>query len=73
MMVVVVPQLDEVRLERGGRGMVRTVGQFGCAMGRHNFSADSRFPANQHNFGNRARFRAVDALSERLLRKPVDC
>ncbi len=25
------------------------------------------------NFGNRARFRAVDALSERLLRKPVDC
>src|SRR5437016_11808831 len=73
MMVVVVPQLDEVRLERGRRGMVRTVGAFGCATGRHNFSANSRLSANRHDFRNCARIRAMDALSQRLLPGPVDC
>src|SRR4051794_25723677 len=56
--------LNEVRLERGGRGMVRTVGQLCRAMDRHNFSADSRMCAGRHDFGNRAGVRAVDELSE---------
>jgi SAM-dependent methyltransferase len=56
--------INEVRLERGRRGMVATVGQLCRAMGRHNFSADSRVSAGGDNFGNRARIRAVDALSE---------
>src|SRR4051812_41754173 len=44
---------NEVRLERGGRGMVRTLGQLCSAMDRHNFSADSRVSAGRHDFGNR--------------------
>src|SRR5206468_8967093 len=62
---------NEVRLERGGRGMVATVGQFCRAMGRHNFSADSRVSAGGHHFGNRARVWTVDPLSKGLLRRTM--
>ena len=51
--------------------MVATVGQFCRAMGRHNFSADSRVFAGGHDFGDRARVRAVDALSEGLLQRTM--
>ncbi len=51
--------------------MVATVGQLCRAMGRHNFSADSRVSAGGNDFGNRARVRAVDALSEGLLQRVV--
>ena len=51
--------------------MVGTVGQLCRAMGRHNFSADSRVSADGHDFGNRARVRTVDALSEGLLQRVV--
>src|SRR5438093_12807233 len=64
---------NEIRLERGGRGMVRAVGQLRCAMDRHNSSPHSRFPANRRDFGNCARIRAMDALSQRLLPGPANC
>ena len=51
--------------------MVATVGQLCHAMGRHNFSADSRLSAGGNYSGDRARVRAVDALSEGLLQRIV--
>ena len=49
--------------------MVATLGKFHCTMDRNNFSADSRVSARRHDFGNRARVWAVDALSEGLLQR----
>jgi hypothetical protein len=63
--------INEVRLERGRRGMVATVGQLCCAMGGHNFSEDSRVSAGGNDSGDRARVRAVDTLSEGLLQRVV--
>ena len=51
--------------------MVATVGQLYRTMDWHNFSADSRLSARKDDFGNRARVRAVDALSEGLLQRVV--
>src|SRR2546430_17341080 len=56
------PLPNEIRLERGGRGMVRAVGQFRWTMDRPNLSPHSRFPANRPDFGNCARVRGVDRL-----------
>jgi hypothetical protein len=53
----------EVRLERGRRGMVGALGQFGRAVVGHNSSKDSQFPAGRHDFRNRSRVWTMDALS----------
>ena len=47
--------------------MVGAMGEFRRAMGWHNFSEDLGVSAGGHDLGNRARVRAVDALSEGLL------